>query len=149
VTNSRGNRASTGQGSATSGLARRAAVAVLLAGLTGGCDGGEGTPEDSGATAADSGGPVATGVCVDAPVVTYANFGRGFMTQHCQSCHASTTPDRHDAPEAVTFDDEEQVWAQVDRILARATGPEPTMPPQGGVSDDDRYLLEVWLSCGG
>ena len=88
-------------------------------------------------------------ICVDAPVVTWANFGRGFVTQHCQACHASTAADRHDAPEEITFDTEEQVWALADRILARTLGEAATMPPQGGVSDDDLYLLEVWLTCGG
>lgn len=88
-------------------------------------------------------------ICADAPLVTWANFGRGFITQHCQACHASTTLDRHDAPEEITFDTEEQVWALADRILARAVGEAPTMPPQGGVADDDLYLLEVWLTCGG
>jgi uncharacterized membrane protein len=88
-------------------------------------------------------------ICVDAPTVTWANFGAGFITQHCQACHATSTPDRHGAPETVIFDTEEQVWAQADRILARAVGESPTMPPQGGVSEDDLYLLEVWLNCGG
>jgi uncharacterized membrane protein len=88
-------------------------------------------------------------LCEDAPVVTWDNFGAGFVTQSCQSCHASTTPDRHGAPEDVVFDTEEDVWAWSDRILVRSIGEEPTMPPQGGVSEDDRYLLEVWLTCGG
>lgn len=95
--------------------------------------------------------PAFTGpaICEDAPVTTWDNFGAGFLTQHCLACHASTAPDRHDAPDDVTFDTEEEAWTWSERIVARAAGEAPTMPPQGGVSADDRYLLEVWLTCGG
>lgn len=101
-------------------------------------------PADSGSAA-----PEGPAICADAPVVTWDNFGAGFLTQHCDACHASSTLDRHDAPATVAFDSEDEVWQWADRILARTTGEEPTMPPQGGVSEDDRYLLEVWLTCGG
>ncbi|MEQ1503657.1 MAG: hypothetical protein ABMB14_15570, partial [Myxococcota bacterium] len=93
--------------------------------------------EESPAPSLDSGDTGATGTgdpCADAPITTWDNFGAGFVTQHCDTCHASTTPNRHDAPVDVTFDDEDQVWAWADRILARAAGDEATMPPQGGVS---------------
>ena len=33
------------------------------------------------------------------------------------------------------------------RIQARATGPEPTMPPGGGPSEEERALLSEWLEC--
>lgn len=88
-------------------------------------------------------------LCADAPVTTYDNFGAGFLTQSCATCHASTTLDRNGAPPGVVFDTEEDVWAQADRILAVTAGDAPTMPPQGGVTEDDRYRLEVWLTCGG
>jgi uncharacterized membrane protein len=115
---------------------------LLLVLVLWGCNSEE--PSDSGSPPSDL-----PEICVDAPTVTWANFGAGFITQHCQACHASSTPDRHGAPESVLFDTEEQVWALADRILARAVGEAPTMPPQGGVSEDDIYLLEVWLTCGG
>lgn len=99
-----------------------------------------------------AGGPAETGdtgagACADAPVVTYDNFGKGFLTESCQSCHASTSPNRNGAPESVVFDTEADVAAHADTILLVATGDAPRMPPEGGVSDDDRYLLEVWLTC--
>lgn len=93
----------------------------------------------------DTGSP--PGACDDAPVVTWNNFGQGFLIENCQSCHASTSPNRHDAPEAVVFDTLADVKAQKDRIQARALGEDPTMPPEGGVSDDDRALLQIWLDC--
>lgn len=86
--------------------------------------------------------------CADAPHVSWESFGAGFVTENCQVCHASTAPDRHDAPADVIFDTPADVWARHDDVLATATGASATMPPQGGVSDDDRYKLEVWLSCG-
>ena len=87
-------------------------------------------------------------ICQDAPVTTYANFGQGFMLQHCQSCHASGSLERNGAPEAIHFDDEEAVWAHADRILDRSTGDSPDMPPMGGVDSEDRLRLEQWLTCG-
>lgn len=89
-----------------------------------------------------------TGLCADAPAVGYETWGAGFLTQNCQTCHASTSPDRHEAPAEVSFDDAQQAWEWADRILVRAAGTDATMPPLGGTTEADRYLLEVWLSCG-
>ncbi|MCB9778971.1 MAG: hypothetical protein H6742_10440 [Alphaproteobacteria bacterium] len=98
--------------------------------------------------AADGGLDSATeAFCQDAPVVTWNSFGQGFTTEACQTCHASTTAERNGAPDSVTFDTLDDVRAHSDRILARATGDEPDMPPRGGVSDDDRARLEIWLRC--
>ena len=85
--------------------------------------------------------------CVDAAVVTYASFGESFLLHNCQGCHASTAPDRYGAPEEATFDDVEQAGAWADRILARAAGEYPSMPPEGGVDADDRTRLTWWLLC--
>lgn len=128
-------------------MSPRLRAALLMGGVLG--FGGCPTPEAT--TADDTAAPASSlpEICVDAPVSTYANFGRGFLTQHCNTCHAASSLDRHAAPPTVTFDTEEEAWAWADRILERAAGAEPSMPPQGGVSEDDRYLLEVWLTCGG
>jgi len=88
-----------------------------------------------------------TGMCAEAPVVTWENFGAGFIVERCQPCHASTSPNRNDAPESVTFDNHEEVLGWTDRILARVLDAGDPMPPQGGVDDDDLLLLEIWLSC--
>lgn len=87
-------------------------------------------------------------LCVDAPPVDWETFGEGFVTQNCQTCHASTSPNREDAPDDVTFDNAGDVWAMKDLVLSLAATEAPTMPPLGGTTDDDRYLLEVWLTCG-
>jgi uncharacterized membrane protein len=122
-----------------------------------GCSGEEptddtGRPVDS--DSADSGGdPAESGdsadaFCADAPTLAWSNFGEGFMRESCQGCHASTAEDRHDAPEEITFDTVDQCWTWADDILRTATGEDPSMPPRGGVTDDDRVRLEWWLRCG-
>ena len=88
-----------------------------------------------------------TGLCADAPVLMWANFGEGFLKANCQSCHASTSTNRSGAPEEVSFDTVADAVAHAERIAARATGEAPDMPPQGGVSDTDREKLNIWLSC--
>lgn len=117
---------------------RRNTTLTLLGAL------GLGACGDKGGESAASGD---TGLCADAPVIMWANFGQGFLTENCQSCHASTSADRHDAPEGVVFDTLDDAVAQADRILARATGEAADMPPQGGVSEEDRQKLEIWLTC--
>jgi len=86
--------------------------------------------------------------CDRAPIVTWDNFGAGFLVENCQPCHASASLARHDAPEDIAFDTLDDARALRQRILVVATGDEPEMPPAGGVSVADRALLEVWLRCG-
>ncbi len=86
--------------------------------------------------------------CEDAPLLTWENFGRGFITEACQGCHASTAANRYGAPDEVIFDTVEITWEQVDRVLARGAGDYPSMPPLGGTTDMDRLKLEYWLLCG-
>jgi hypothetical protein len=86
-------------------------------------------------------------LCTDVPIVTYNNFGEGFMTENCQGCHASTAADRYGAPAGVTFDTVKEVWTWQERILSRSAGDDASMPPAGGVSEDDRTRLEWWLLC--
>ena len=95
----------------------------------------------------ETGAPMADAGCEEVPLLTWENFGAGFLIENCQSCHASTNPDRRGAPAGVVFDSLEQTLAHRSTILARATGASPSMPPQGGVSDDDRERLRIWLTC--
>lgn len=122
-------------------LARLALPAFPL-----GACGGPATKGDDSAATADSGGAVDPS-CADQPVVTWANFGAGFLREQCQSCHAASAPDRRGAPEGVSFGAEEDAQRHRDRIAARSLGEAPTMPPEGGVSEDDRALLSIWLRC--
>jgi uncharacterized membrane protein len=85
--------------------------------------------------------------CVDAPVVRWTNFGQAFVLGNCQGCHASTSPNRYEAPEHITFDDVDQVWDQRLMVLGVAAPEDATMPPSGGVHADDRMRLRWWLEC--
>ena len=62
--------------------------------------------------------PAASGRCDDVPVLTWENFG-----------------------------DKATALGLADAILSSATGDAPRMPPRGGVSDDDREKLDIWLQC--
>ena len=85
-------------------------------------------------------------ICEDAPAVNWDNWAQGMIITHCQGCHASSSPQRYGAPESVTFDTESEAAIWADRIWIR-TVEEETMPPAGGLLDDDIYLLRVWLTC--
>jgi len=97
--------------------------------------------------ACGTGEDTATLLCDDAPWLSWENFGAGFVAQHCQSCHASTSLDRHEAPEEVVFDSPEHVRQWRELVLAVAVNDEPSMPPMGGVSFEDRRRLQIWLLC--
>jgi mono/diheme cytochrome c family protein len=94
------------------------------------------------------GGADSADVCADAPLLTYDNFGRGFLTQNCQPCHATTSVDRHGADPDVTFDTYDDVVTEWGAIVRMATGPAPAMPPSGGIVEADREKLSLWLACG-
>src|SRR5690606_4532806 len=83
----------------------------------------------------------------DVPLVSCETFTQGFLSTHCQGCHASTTPDRQGAPDGVTFDTEESAIALGEAIRRVAASDAPTMPPNGGPSAEDRHKLELWVTC--
>jgi hypothetical protein len=91
------------------------------------------------------------GFCDEQPMLTWETFGQAFFLENCQACHGSEAINRFGAPEAVSFDTEAQTWEWVERIVSRAldgdveTGPD--MPPSGGVPEEERFKLEVWLRC--
>lgn len=87
--------------------------------------------------------------CKDAPLLTYNNFGKGFIDFNCQGCHGSevTGEARRGAPVEFTFDDVDEVWEHAAFILATSVGDDPVMPPAGGVFEDDMQRLEIWLTC--
>jgi len=92
--------------------------------------------EDSGSVACDT-----------TPPINYTNFGEGFLTENCQGCHASTAPNRYEAPESVVFDTVEDAWAWQERILYRVIEDFNPMPPAGGVHEDDVQRMAWWFHC--
>ena len=85
--------------------------------------------------------------CSDVPILSYENFGQGFLNENCQACHALRSNDRHGAPIDVNFDSRDAVHRLAARILDRAAGRAPSMPPGGGVVDEQRTNIEIWLRC--
>ena len=126
----------------------RAPLALLALALACGDDAGDTAAAAGDGASLDTADPDwASLPCDEAPVVTWNNFGAGFVGHYCQGCHASTTADRYGAPESVTFDSVDEVWGWRDRVLARTAIDDPTMPPAGGTSETDRQKLRWWLEC--
>jgi uncharacterized membrane protein len=78
--------------------------------------------------------------------VTWETFGDGFVRSYCQTCHATTSPDRHGAPADVTFDNEDQTLAWEDSVVETVRG--GLMPPGGGITETDMEMFECWLGGG-
>lgn len=75
----------------------------------------------------------------------YENFGADFLQENCQGCHASEAYDREGAPADVYFDTKEDVRTHVQRIIVEME--EETMPPAGGLYQDELEAFRLWLSC--
>lgn len=88
----------------------------------------------------------APGACDDAPRVTWDEWGHGFLLTQCQGCHASTAPERYGATDGVFFDTVEDACTWAERIEARVLDDE-TMPPAGGLTQDEKLLLSTWIEC--
>ena len=84
--------------------------------------------------------------CDTAPAVTWNNWANSLFITHCQGCHAQSSPDRYGAPQTIHFDNEAATIDLADRVWIRVIE-EETMPPAGGILEDDLYLLEIWLRC--
>ena len=84
--------------------------------------------------------------CQEEMEVTYENFGEGFLLTHCQGCHAGDAPNRFGAPETVSFDNEEQVNQWLSLIMFTILD-DQSMPPAGGITEDELTLVEIWLEC--
>jgi uncharacterized membrane protein len=107
---------------------------MMLALLLLGCS----ESEDSGGSTVD---------CVTAPEADWDGFAHGFMLTYCVSCHSVHNTDaRYGAPEGLNFDTEAEVYEMAARIRAR-TLDDQTMPPGGGVFEDDLLLLDLSRTC--
>lgn len=93
---------------------------------------------------ADSGAPVAALICDNPP--SYEEWTEGFLKGKCQPCHAANSPNRYGAPENIFFDSEEASLYWISSI-ERTTLERETMPPSGGVTEDEKELLRRWIDC--
>jgi len=86
--------------------------------------------------------------CDRDPPLDYDNFGAAFLQRNCTGCHSSELPegDRFGAPELVDLDSLGSVDAWAYRIHAR-TLQQATMPPGGGIPEEDLAMLDEWLQC--
>lgn len=82
--------------------------------------------------------------------LTYEGFADGFVRNNCRGCHGAALAGaaRHGAPESINFDTLDDVRQHARRMVARASGDAPTMPPAGGPSDEERALFHEWVMCG-
>jgi uncharacterized membrane protein len=83
--------------------------------------------------------------CVGAPELTWETFGEGFLISRCHNCHASTTTNRNGAPPSVTLESMDNVRELRERIAARVA--DATMPPGGGLLEDEVIDLGLWMAC--
>lgn len=72
------------------------------------------------------------------------------MDTWCTGCHSAVQAAevRAGAPLTVNLDTYEDVVLWADRIAARATGLDATMPPAGGPDPVEMAELREWLACG-
>ena len=82
--------------------------------------------------------------CNDAP--TYNDWMEGFLRSKCQSCHSSEALYRYNAPENIHFDSYREAVDQLEIIRSSVLERE-SMPPGGGLSEEDKSLLAQWLDC--
>ncbi|MBF5045396.1 hypothetical protein FGE12_23520 [Aggregicoccus sp. 17bor-14] len=129
----------------------RSLLPALALGLAA-CGGGDSGSSDPGDEHVHAGS--ATGATCDSSL-TYANFGQGFMTAYCTSCHDAHLqgPARSDAPADHNYDTLAgvQKWKSEIELFA-AAGPQATntqMPPSRPTPDlAARQKLGAWLACG-
>lgn len=94
-----------------------------------------------------SGIPI-TSSCLRSPPLTYDNFGDGMIGRQCRPCHSALVREaqRGNAPLGIDFDNEQDVLDWADRIQERTVDLK-TMPPAGGMLEEERKLFGEWLRC--
>ena len=81
--------------------------------------------------------------------LTWETYGEGYLRSWCTGCHHSALDgdDREGAPDGVDFDTKDRTLELAERIVARATGDAPSMPPVGGSTPAEQERLKRWLAC--
>ncbi len=79
----------------------------------------------------------------------WQSVGQPFALSYCASCHSSrlTGGARYGAPEGIDLETLAGMRTHRARVEARALSTTPDMPPEGGVSDDERDALRRWYAC--
>ncbi|RMG20765.1 MAG: hypothetical protein D6729_02090 [Deltaproteobacteria bacterium] len=123
-------------------------VSVFLAcGGPGGMDGADGGPDasDTGPWERFEERP-----CPEDSILTWGNFGYGFVHDWCTGCHHSELPEgmRQGAPPEINLETQRGVRALAPLVWSVAADGHDRMPPAGGPSEEARRLLGEWLACG-
>jgi len=86
--------------------------------------------------------------CDREPPLDWDNWGRAFMTDFCGGCHSVLygEEDRDEAPLGVDFNTYGDVMHWSGRVLERVSVT-ADMPPAGGPSEEERAMLEEWITC--
>ena len=87
--------------------------------------------------------------CDRQPPLDWDNFGEGFFSLRCTSCHSSENSDvqRSGAPIGLDFDTYSEVVREVSRIEMETTGPNAAMPPAGEPTEAELTMLREWFAC--
>ena len=133
---------------------RNLRLPVIVAALACMAHGGEGCGHDDAKTASTL-GPLTQAVCPPQQTLTYANFGRSFLTTYCLRCHSSSVQGaaRMSAPSDHNFDTLIEIRGLAMHIDQKAgSGPVatntsmPTIDPRPTL--EARKKLSEWLACG-
>lgn len=89
-------------------------------------------------------------ICPKGTFLTYENFGAAFLSNHCLTCHSRNIPtaQRSGAPDSVNFDSALDAALYRTLIFAKTQGTNPTMPPGGTLTSNQKLALAEWLNCG-
>ena len=100
------------------------------------------------ACSGDKTDPVHTLEPVTDQVVTYETHIAPIMETRCLGCHSITRQgaDRNGAPVGVNFDTYADMVQWSDRALARILA--GTMPPGGGVTEEEQSSFQTWVDNG-
>lgn len=90
--------------------------------------------------------------CPSGSTLTYAAFGKPFLTKYCSSCHAATLHGsaRQAAPADDVFDTVAQVRAKSDELIHEVSVEKsmPFGPTSLKPSGSDREQFGQWVACG-
>ena len=81
--------------------------------------------------------------CEDTP--TFQDWTEGFFLSRCMPCHAQDTHEQFGAP----YIDLTSHQVALDNLdsLHRTIVETERMPPSGGLTTEEKELIENWLSC--
>ena len=88
--------------------------------------------------------------CPKGTFLTYENFGAGFLSTYCLSCHSANVPEkkRSGAPLVANFDTALDASRYRALMLSKTQGNNPSMPPGQTLKAREKAAFAEWLNCG-